>query len=566
MPSATPGSGSPLGEEGVPGGTGGMPSGSGIDEELANEVLEERSGPYGTGSAVRRAGADGGVVTEGIGEDLRADYRAERRAAKAEKQAEMEEAHANGQPYLWEETTDWRGNEVEVWIYPDGTEVTTTPPDANGQREVLDVEYAGDSHPVFLGQIPVDGEYVSVFEIPPWNTVIVVDADGNSLGTLEEFDDRIMTVDAAMAAQAYGLDVDDLGDTDGGTVNLMWQPMGPPTYDTQLVNADTGEVIITDNSGVQFDATTATMAGYPPEDGPYTQYQAPGNNEYYIVVSADGEIVNAYVDQPDEEWSVLWGLVTHYEDGTTTVDLGPLEFDVDIEGPEVGGAVRVDVGVAEVELGGRYNVENGSWEVNFSASADIGVASGSLDMTVGEDADGHAYFDLEAEVEFMVGPVGVGLGAGVHYYETDDGYMLDVHAEGSASLLGAYAEAGWQGTIVADSEGAMVTQSTYVGAGIEGVGGIRLTGQSQVTFNEDGQVTGWTSGAGLSAVDREGDELGMIGVFGNDDGENWTDNEWLDTGFRERDTRPALPGAPGQDGIDDAASVMDDDPATTGPR
>ena len=93
-----------------------------VQEALADRMMGEgRSGDYRREDAGMLGGESVEDVMNAAAEQRRADAAEEAARIEQEKLEQMETAHANGDPYLWETTTTDDGVEVEVWILADGS-------------------------------------------------------------------------------------------------------------------------------------------------------------------------------------------------------------------------------------------------------------------------------------------------------------------------------------------------------------------------------------------------------------------------------------------------------------
>ena len=301
---------------------------------------------------------------------------AERAAEQAAKEAEMAEAHANGDPYMWE-TTTLDGETVEVWILADGSTVYYD----RDTETVVSMEWPPGEGPVYQGNMLYEGEAVTVYELPDGTTVLV-DEDGTTVG--------------------YGDDIvsDTFYDPAWGQVYAV--PQGPPSYDTLLYDAETGEVLVKVNTGKETvvieDVATAEVEVY-------SRYYPPGA-DYYLLIDETGAVVDQIEIPPDEVLDVM-GVLTVYDDGNVVVDVGVATLQVDIIGPE--GGISFEVDVAEDLF------EDADW-------------LGSVEAGMEWDEDG---FEMWAEADILeFGHVGAGMEVG------KDGFEAWVEVESELEGIG----------------------------------------------------------------------------------------------------------------------------------
>ena len=164
-----------------------------------------------------------------------------------------------------------------------------------------------------------NGEAYAVYELPD-GTQVLVDGDGNTVANLDDIDPDTF-YDLAWETEVY------------------YVPQGPPSYDTLVYDADTDELLVKVNTGSE---TLGIQEGYTGTDAAeiYSTYHPPGA-DYYLVLDADGNVIDQQEIPPQEVWSVL-GVVTYYDDGGVVVDVGVAELEVDVIGPE--GGISFSVG------------------------------------------------------------------------------------------------------------------------------------------------------------------------------------------------------------------------------
>ena len=435
---------------------------------------------------------------------------AERAAAElAAKQAEMEAAHDRGEAYHWGET-EHNGETVDEWILPDGTTILV---DDDGQA--VSVEYPPGVGPEFQGEVAVDGEMYGVYEMPS-GVLVVIDENGDLVGELDDIEPDTFYYPVP----------------NGGFVEAYAVPAGEPNYSTAIYNANTDEVLILLDTG-SYNSLTNTYV-----------YQ-PAGADYEYVLNADGDILYVQEVPPEKVWGVL-GIVEYYDDGTVSVDLGVLEIDVDVIGPEQGISLTLDIMLAEGTVGVEWE-DDGSW--SFVGEIEADVPGGELDasVTFGQDGKGNAFFDVEGNVDVQLGLVHVAGGLEAHFQQTDNGFEAMVGMHGEVSAMGFYLERDQSLAFVFEDGTATMTYTDMIGAGIQGLGGIQFTGQTQVRTDGTWGGTGGALGSGVGIVDSHGNELLQGAAFVDSEGNAWTQSGLLDDG-RDYDRDPnEIPKGPGDD-------------------
>ena len=190
----------------------------------------------------------------------------------------------------------------------------------------------------------------------------------------------------------------------------------------------------------------------------------PGGNDN-LDTDSDGNIVDAFELPPDEEWSVL-GIVTYYEDGSVTVDVGAAEVTVDL-GAE-GGIWFSSDGLGELiddadwilsaEAGIAWDEEGIDVDVNADVAIGVGIRTvfdaGPIHVPRLEVAD-----DVVAEVAVLV-------------------LVLAMHVAGNHAAEGHEARSGGYGREVASRH----QQSVQLA---EGEPGLRSDGTSLPLERQD---------------------------------------------------------------------------------
>ena len=468
-------------------------------------------------------------------------------------------AHDAGDPFF-EGTTEVDGELVEVWEMPDGSIAYVAVDD----REVVGFEWPEGEEPEYQGQVSVDGESCSLIELPNGDMVIV-DGDGDFVGYLDDVE--LDTFYAPVPPH-------------GNIEEVYSVPKGPPSYDSLVYDADSDEVVSGSNSA------STDPAGL-------THY-TPTGEDYVLVIDGDGNIVTAYELPPDEEWSVL-GIVTYYEDGSVTVDLGAGEITVDlgaeggiwfssdglgelIEGADWVGSVEagvawdeegIDVDVnAEVagvgEFGYGLSIGEDGFDVYVDAALDLEVGGQGVAFDIhgeaGLTSDGTLYAGADVEMDMTV-PAGFDIDLDVEGYVEvgPDGFEGTYGWDGKVGMLGAYVSGGEQYSIDVDSDGVTATYEYYRGAGVQGLGEVRAGAEAQV--HTDGTIGGSSVTGGIygSTNDKDGDETGMTGVYSTLDQDGISNpevrNEHLDTGVTKEDyDRHGDPELP-EDDVDGSTGV-----------
>ncbi len=447
--------------------------------------------------------------------------------------AAIDAAHDAGDAF-YVGMTEVDGQEVQEWIAPDGSTVYADP----DTGEVVAIRWPEGQAPVYMGQVQYDGQSAAVYELPNGTKVVVV--DGETVGLLDD------------------IELDTTDHPYWGDVYIV--PTGPPSYESAVYDADTGQLLEGYDSG-------STML-----DGALTHYQPPGE-DYVVVIDQFGNVIGTFEVPPDEEWSILG--VTMYEDGTVTIDLGGGELTVDldsdggiwftsdglgeliegadwvgsveagVEWNEEGVEVDVSASVAGVgELG--YGFEVGTDGFDMYAEVDMGIEVGGMDLGVeargdfGMTSDGTLYGGADVSVSGTV-PGGPSFTASVDGYLEigPDGFEAEAGWDGTVGMFGAYLSGGDQMSIDYDSDGLTVTRDSYRGVGIEGVGSLRVGGEMQ--FHTDGtkggtEVTGGLYGATANADHEETGRSGAyMSVDGDGDVSTFTQKDGLDTGVTRED-------------------------------
>ncbi|MEQ8437135.1 MAG: hypothetical protein RIB65_06550 [Ilumatobacter fluminis] len=403
--------------------------------------------------------------------EVRAEEIAEAQAAREAEEAEAAaraEAAANGDPYyLGSDTHD--GEPVDIYLMPDGATYMV-----NADGEVVAVAFPED--PVYVGQVYSDDGALEVFEL--YNGEQVVVADGELVGTLDEVDHSTFTVGGPMAV-GMGLP------PDTEAFEAYTVPMGPPTYDTQVVNAETGEVV--------YELNTGNVAPFQPEGEALATYDPPGAD--YTMWIDDGEVINVVPNPEEPEWSLL-GIIEYYEDGTVSVDLAIVEVDVDLIGPEKGISASVDLVFIEVGAGVDWD-SDGNWSFEADAEIDLGFAEagGSLDV---EWEDGEFSADVDAFVEMQLGLVTVQGEGSLGIDIGSDGVEITADGEVTLNAFGAYVGAAGEAAIAVGPGGfEMSGEAGFVG-GHDWVGdwGLHVGGD----FRTDGTAGGTGAGVELGGT------------------------------------------------------------------
>ena len=451
-----------------------------------------------------------------------------RRAADEAKQAEMAEAHENGEAYYWGDTTH-EGESVEEWILPDGTTILV-----NDDGQAVAIDYPPGGGPIYIGDITYQGEPHAVYEMPGGVQVVIND-DGDVIGQLDDLDYSITV--------PLGFFTDDNQDlADGTLVTVTVTPLGPPTYDTVVVDAVTGEVYDTIETGndvlgvsVGQDGTDIGME--------FSTYQPPGA-DYALVIDASGTVVDTVNIPVEPEWSIL-GIVEYYEDGTVVIDVGAVEVSVDVIGPEGGISVDFDVLIAEGTAGIEWN-EDGSWGFDTGIGLDIGAVDVTVDVAFGQDAKGNGYLDMETTLEMTVGVLRIEGGQHFHAQQTDDGFELNVGMDGKVGAFGMYLSREQDLSFVLDKGGLTTTYQDTIGAGINGLGGVEFTSFTQVRTDGTLGGTSATQGADAALVDADGDRVVGGGVYADTKGGVFTSGEKLGDGrdYEREYDEPELPATP----------------------
>ena len=485
------------------------------------------------------------VQAEAIAEGI-----AEREAAEAEAAARAEAA-ANGEPYyLGSDEVD--GESVDIYLMPDGATYMV-----NADDEVVAVAFPED--PVYVGQVYTDEGAMEVFEL--YNGEQIVVADGQMVGTLDEVDHSTFTIGGTMAA-SMGLP------PDGDAFEAYTVPMGPPTYDTQIVNAETGEVV--------YELNTGNVAPFQPEGEAIATYDPPGAD--YTMWIDDGEVVNVVPNPEEPEWSLL-GIIEYYEDGTVSVDLAIVEVDVDLIGPEKGISASVDLVFIEVGAGVDWD-SDGNWSFEADAEIDFGFAEagGSLDV---EWEDGEFSADVDAFVEMQLGMVTLHGEGSLGIDVGSDG--LEVTAEGEVTLnaLGAYVGVAGETSVAVGPGGfEMSGEAGFVG-GHDWVGdwGLHIGGDFRTDGTADGTGAGVELGGTMETPDSgpladpwsSSMEIGVradtddgVGTYGEYHHEERTDPEsQLDLSWHDDmgvgDEIDTTDDAPGDEGDDTRRRDLDDE-------
>ncbi len=458
-------------------------------------------------------------------QDAAAERAAERAAeetaeAEAERiEQEMADAHARGEAYRLDDV-EHNGETVEQWVLPDGTTVLR---DDDG--DIVSVTYPPGGEPEYQGDMIFDGEICAIFELAS-GAIVAVNSDGDLVGFVDDLEpDSVDLEPDTMWVDKFLLtdDVEDIGEM----VEVYTQPKGPPSYDTVVVDAETGKTLTTWDTG---------------SHNPYTGYSTyvPAGAETGFVIEPSGNIVGIYDPPPEEEWSILG--VTYYDDGSVSVDLGVVDVNVDLTGSEMSIDVTVDILVATVGAGLEWS-EDGSWTFTGEFDADVeGVAFGA-GMEFGRDDDGMAFFNGDTYVEMnLYGAFTLEGGQYLTFQQTDEGFESSMGLEGSLTGLGIYVEHNQDFTLVLDKAGLTGTYTDVIGLGIEGLGGFEVA--HQVQGRTDGTLGGTDMGVGqhYSVVDEYGGQVAGGGLFLDtehgfyfsedrmDDGTSWTGSTGLPTG------------------------------------
>ena len=392
---------------------------------------------------------------------------AQREAEEAEAAARAEAA-ANGDPYyLGSDTHD--GEPVDIYLMPDGATYMV-----NADGEVVAVAFPED--PVYVGQVYSDDGALEVFEL--YNGEQVVVADGELVGTLDEVEHSTFTVGGPMTV-AMGLP------PDTEAFEAYTVPMGPPTYDTQVVNAETGEVV--------YELNTGNVAPFQPEGEALATYDPPGAD--YTMWIDDGEVINVVPNPEEPEWSLL-GIIEYYEDGTVSVDLAIVEVDVDLIGPEKGISASVDLVFIEVGAGVDWD-SDGNWSFEADAEIDLGFAEagGSLDV---EWEDGEFSADVDAFVEMQLGMVTMRGEGSLGIDVGSDGVEITADAEGTLNAFGAYVGVAGEASVAVGPGGFEMSGEAGFVAGHDWVGdwGLHAGGD----FRTDGTADGTGAGVELGGT------------------------------------------------------------------
>ncbi len=477
-------------------------------------------------------------------EDQAAERAAERARIEQERIEQMEAAHSADppQPYLWE-TITVDGEEIEVWILPDGSVAHYNPE----TDEVVAFQWPEGEGPVYEGDMIYNGEAYAVYELPDGQHVLV-DEDGNAVANLDDIDP-------------------DTSWHPGFETEVYYVPAGPPSYDTHVYDAETDELLVKVNTGSE---TLGILEGYYGTDAAETfyAYQPPGA-DYYLVLDKDGMVVDQVDLPPQEVWSVL-GIVTYYDDGGVVVDLGVAELEVDVIGSEGGISLTVgDMGdlfeeadwLGGIEAGLEYDedgvaiyAEADTPVGDLGAGAELGKdgfmmwAEGDIDLSVdgmpmamgfsgrmGVTEDGQVFMGGDVSMEFQI-PGGPSVDLEVEGYAEVGPQGLELSGGwdgglgwGPLSLTG-----GQEGSFVLNEDGMLLTYSEYRGIAVDGLGEVRMGYEAQLEHNEDGT----TARAGVygQALDDDGDVLGTEGHYFEADGDGIS-SEWrqerLDTGVTE---------------------------------
>lgn len=444
--------------------------------------------------------------------------------AEAAEQAARDAAAAAGEPYHLESGT-FEGEPVEIFLMPDGSIYTV---DASG--EVVAVAYPED--PVYVGQVYSGGEALEVYELFDGSQVVV--SDGQLVGHLDDVEHDTIPIDPLIAG-TMGID------PELGVEEVYTVPMGPPTYDTYVVDAATGETVGELNTGHELDVLGIEIDA--------VAYSPPGAD--YTMHVEDGEVVDIVPNPEEPEWSFL-GIVEYYEDGTVSVDLAVVEVEVDLVGDEKGISIGADLFFIEVGAGIEWD-SDGNWDFEAYVDVDLPGLEFGAGVLVGWE-DGEFSVGTDMYVDMQLGIIRLEGEGGFDLALSEDGVALSGDMQGSMSVLGAHvgteysggvsigpggieahAEAGivvghdWVGEFGLRGGAAFETDGTLGGTSAGGGAGVSGTSTENAPW-ASGSVGGFTNEAGLRASTDAGIETygGMSGAEREESDRNGLDTDWHD--------------------------------------
>jgi len=499
-----------------------------LDADDPAEVIEE----HGLERLTQEEQAEQRAENERL-EALDQADREELERQEAEKNAAREEAHGNGEAFLEREYTSG-GETYQEWSLPDGTTITV---DAEGNA--VSVEWPEGEGPEYVGDVIIDGEPHSVWELPT-GTQVVVDARGNTVGTIDDVDIDDIAVDLYILTG----DPDDIGE------KVFVEMVPDDDHDTQVVDAETGEVYKTYDTGSDVHGINIYRAtgGEVAAEQSYTLYNPPGT-DYYIVIDQNGQPVDTIPVPEEPEWS-LFGIVEYYEDGEVVVDIGAAEVSVDVVGPDGGISVELDLLIAEGTAGVEWN-EDGSWDFDSSVEFDAGGASVEAGLGFGQDADGMWHVDVETSMEMQYGVLHLAGGQHFHFQQTPEGSEWNVGWEGTVSGFGLYVERSQDLTVVFDDDGMTTTYEDMIGAGIKGLGGFQVTNETQLRTDGTWDGTEASQGVRGAVVNEHGNEVAGASVGYDTEEGFYSRSESIDTGADyERQYGNDMPAFVGDDAAD----------------
>jgi hypothetical protein len=477
---------------------------------------------------------------------------AEREAA-AEERAASEPEYPMATGAQWYDASTLPPTSYDVYVLEDGTVVAMD--DDGGVVQIISrrVEY-----PDHLGHV-WDGEQVrEVYELED-GTIVVVDDDGDVIGTMDSYSPNHTVI--------FGM----------GEVEIV--PMGHPTYDTLVLDADTGEVIQTmDTGGVDSSAWAVSQ-----NDGMPTMTYEPFGEDYVVHIDhRTGEVV-AVVEAPGSEPEPAWNLLgivsggngtgfswnVGVTDGNITIDEdgfsanvgvgvdGVLDFETDVQIDEDGTRISVDGGVDGVAEGGfdlevtdegtrvgmdldvtgvgsasfEFEADANGW--SFAAEGEVGLPGiGTIGLgTAFGVEDGLAFAGVHASANVNLGIISVAGEMGLQFQETEDGFLLGGELNGQVGAFGAYLERERSLELEVGEDGFEITYSDRIAAGVHGVGEVGVGGSASTGYR-DGEVVRGVS----TTVDAESEHLGSAeagaSTHSHDGNDTWATSE----GRKGRDT------------------------------